>query len=92
MELIETKKLIDYIISPFIVLGAYPLISEINESSKPFFVQNYTKWIVLWGIFYSKTNDWKYSLFISIIIMMIFPSIFFGNLTYYKEIEETKQP
>ncbi len=92
MELIETKKLIDYIISPFILIGTFPLISEINQSSKPFFAQNYTKWIVLWGMFYSKTNDWKYSLIISILIMMIFPSIFFGKLTYYKEIEETKQP
>ncbi len=85
MELIETTKLIDYIISPFILIGTYPLVSEINQSSKPFFSENYIKWIVLWGMFYSKTGDWKYSIALSIFIMMLFPSIFFGKKTYYKE-------
>lgn len=92
MELIKTKQIIDYIISPFVIVGTFPLISEINQSSTPFFAQNYTKWVVLWGMFYSKTNDWKYSTLISILIMALFPSIFFGKPTYYKEIKEVKQP
>lgn len=93
MELIDNKKLIDYLISPFILIGTFPLVSEINQSSKPFFSQNYIKWIVLWGMFYSKTNDWKYSIVISILIMSMFPTIFFGKPTYYKKSEEEiKQP
>lgn len=85
MQLIENKKIIDYFITPFILIGAYPLVSEINQSSKPFFSENYIKWIVLWGMFYSKTGDFKYSIAISIVIMMLFPSIFFGKKTYYTE-------
>jgi len=87
MQLIDNKTLIEYFISPFILIGTFPLVSEINQSSRPFFSRNYTKWIVLWGMFYSKTNDWRYSIVISVIIMSIFPSIFFGEPTYY-----VKQP
>lgn len=78
------RKLIEYIITPFIVVGTFPLVSELNTNTKPFFSENYIKWIVLWSLFYSKTNDWQYSCIISLIIMAAFPKVFFGEKTYYK--------
>lgn len=77
-------QLIDYIVSPLVLIGTFPLVSEINQSSEPFFSENYIKWLVLWGMFYTKTSDWKYSIIVSVVIMMLFPSIFFGEKTYYK--------
>jgi hypothetical protein len=78
------RKLIEYVVIPFVVVGTFPLVSELNESTKPFFSENYIKWIVLWGMFYSKTGDLKYSSIISLVIMAAFPKVFFGEKTYYK--------
>jgi hypothetical protein len=79
--------LINYTITPFVIVGAFPLVSEINQSSKPFFAKNQVKWIVLWGIFYSKIADVRYATAASILVMMIYPSIFFGKTTYYEDIK-----
>lgn len=81
----DTTKLIEYFITPFILIGTFPLVSEINQNSRPFFSSNYVKWIVLLGMFYTKTSNWKYSIGISIFIMFMFPRIFFGKNTYYKD-------
>jgi len=85
MKLIGNKKLLEYILVPLVLVGTYPLISEINAHSKEFFSQNYTKWITLWSIFYLKTNDYVYSSIVSLIIMITLPSIFFGKITYANE-------
>lgn len=87
MNLLENKKLIDYIITPFVVIGTFPLVSEINQSSKPFFSQNYVKWIVLWAIFYSKIEDIRYSSIATIATMLAVPSVFFGKNTHYTDVK-----
>jgi hypothetical protein len=83
MELFD-KKYIEYLIAPFAIVGAYPLVAEINDSTKPFFSENYIKWVVIWSLFYSKTSDIMYSTAVSVLIMIMFPKIFFGKKTYYK--------
>lgn len=85
MDLLKNTNIIEYIITPFVIVGAFPLVTEINKSSKPFFSENYIKWIVLWGMFYSKTHNLLYSTIISLFIMSMFPRIFFGEKTYFKE-------
>ena len=80
------NKYIEYLLLPFVVIGTYPLVSEINEETKPFFSENYIKWIVIFGIFYTKTEDIQYSILVSVLTILFFPSIFFGEKTYYKEL------
>lgn len=61
--------------------GGYLVINEILDEYPMFFCQNITKKIMLWCIIYIQTKSIYNASFISIMIVLLFPRVFFGKIT-----------
>jgi hypothetical protein len=63
------------------LIGGFMVINEILDEYPHFFCQNKVKKVILWCIVYLQVKSISKASFISIIIVLLFPRIFFGKIT-----------
>lgn len=70
-----------YIMAILAMIGSYDIMDEILKNSINIFSTNIVKKTTLWAVIYLKTKSIFYASFISIIIVLAFPKIFFGKIS-----------
>ena len=86
MMLIENDKINEgsplfYIMIVLSMIGSFDIISEILNDNVNVFSQNLTKKVILWVAVYIQTKSIFYSSLVASCIVLIFPSVFFGDRT-----------
>lgn len=78
---IPEDNLLWYLIVIASIISTVDISTEILEHSAPILAENMVKKLMLWCLVYIKTKSIYYSCLISILIIILFPKIFFGKKT-----------
>lgn len=66
------------------IIGIYDIVNEITQDYDEVLSRNYVKKIMLFSAIYLKTSSIYISSLVSIIFFLLFPKVFFGKQTSYK--------
>lgn len=80
-DILSEDNPIFYVLAIIAMIGAYDIMDEILRQSVEIFSMNIIKKITLWSIIYLKTKSIFYSSLLSILVVLTFPKIFFGQPT-----------
>lgn len=81
MDKLPQESTLFYIISILALIGSIDIIDEILNHACNITSTNTVKKILLWTVIYTKTQSVFHSTLFSIIIILLFPKIFFGKLS-----------
>lgn len=73
-----------YVIVVLSTLGGFLIISEVLDEFPEFFSGNSMKKVILWSFIYTQSKSIGIASFYSIIVALLFPTIFFGDITGVK--------
>jgi ABC-type transporter Mla maintaining outer membrane lipid asymmetry permease subunit MlaE len=83
-DILNVDKVPEQLTSVLIIvslMGSYLVVNEILDEYPNFFCQNMTKKIILWCVVYLQTKSISTASLVCIVIVLLFPRIFFGKLT-----------